>query len=68
MLAALFEVLMDTTGYLILRALGRRGRHREPKDTACTLVGLAVWAAVVGVVWLAARFSGGRDASLAFAV
>jgi len=53
----LFEVLVDTTGYLILRTLGRRGRHREPKDTTCTLVGLGVWAAVAGVVCLVARFS-----------
>jgi len=54
MLAALCEVLIGTTGYAVLSAFGRR--DREPKDTACMLVGLGVWAAGAGAVWLIVRF------------
>ena len=54
MLAEIAEVLVGTTGYAVLRAVGRR--DREPKDTACILVGLGVWAAVAGLVWLVVRF------------
>ena len=54
MLAALCEVLIGTTGYVVLRAFGRR--DREPKDTACTLVGLGVWAAVAVAALLVVRF------------
>jgi hypothetical protein len=51
MLAALCEVLIGTTGFVVLNVFGRR--HREPNDTACMLVGLGVWVAVGGLVWLA---------------
>ena len=53
MLAALCEVLVGTTGFVVLSVLGRR--DREPKDAACMLVGLGVWAAVGGLVWLVVR-------------
>ena len=53
MLAALCEVLVGTTGFVALSAFGRR--DREPKDTACMRVGLGVWTAVAGLVWLALR-------------
>ena len=54
MLAALCEVLVGTTGFVALSVFGRRGR--APKDTACMLVGLGVWATIAGLVWLAVRF------------
>jgi len=54
-LAALCEVLIGTTGYVALHAFGRR-RDREPKDSACMLVGLAVWAGIAGLAFLAVRF------------
>ena len=53
MLAALCEVLIGTTGFVVLSVFGRR--DREPKDTACMLVGLGIWAAVAGLVCLALR-------------
>jgi hypothetical protein len=53
MLAELAEALVGTTGYAVLRALGRR--DREPKDTTCLLVGLGVWAAAGGLVWAIVR-------------
>jgi hypothetical protein len=55
MLAALCEVLVGTTGFVVLSVFGRR--DRQPKDTACMLVGLGVWAAVAGLVWLALRIA-----------
>jgi len=55
MLAALCEVLVDTTGLVVLSVFGRR--DREPKDTVCLLVGLGVWAAVAGLVWLTFRYA-----------
>ena len=51
MLAALCEVIVGTTGFAVLSVFGRR--DREPKDAACMLVGLGVWVAAVGLVWLA---------------
>ena len=54
MFAALCEVVIGTTGFVVLSVFGRR--HREPKDTNCMLVGLSAWAAVAGLVWLAVRF------------
>ena len=51
MLAALCEVLVGTTGFVVLSLVGRR--DREPKDTTCMVVGLGVWAAIAGLVWLA---------------
>ena len=53
MLAALCEVLVGTTGFVVLSVFGCR--DREPNDNACMLVGLSVWAAVAGLLWLALR-------------
>ncbi len=53
MLAALCEVLVGTTGFVVLSVCGRR--DREPTDTACMLVGLGAWATVAGLVWLTLR-------------
>ena len=44
-----FEILVKGTGYLIVRPFSRRA---DPEGLLVVLVGLAVWMALGGAVWM----------------
>ena len=48
------EILIQGTGYLILRTARPKS---EPGETACTVAGMAFWAVVIALAWLFYRQS-----------
>ncbi len=48
------ELLIQGAGYVILRTFRPKS---EPDETACTVVGLVFWAAVIVLGWLVYRQS-----------